>query len=107
MWNGRRITDRRQRLKMSQEELADLAGTNQKQISRYERGENVPSAEMLISLARALETTADFLLGLTDDPSRPLRAASDLNPDEIQLVEIYRQKTPENRARMLEVARVL
>lgn len=107
MWNGKRISERRAALQMSQEELAAAIGTSQNQVSRYERGVNVPTGDVLASIARALDTTADWLLGLTTDPARPMRSASDLDDEERQLLEIYRQKTPEKRRQLVEVARIL
>ena len=107
MWNGKRIADRRRSLSISQEELADLVGTNQKQISRYERGENIPTGDVLAAMARALDTTADWLLGLTSEPTRPLRSSGDLDDDELQLIEIYRRTSPDKRKQVIEVARVL
>jgi len=104
---GTRIYQRRRALEMSQEELAELVGTSQKQISKYEHGVNDATGDVLASLARALETTTDYLLGLTDDPSRQMRTSGDLNDDEKQLLEIFRQKSPEKRNQMLQVARVL
>jgi transcriptional regulator with XRE-family HTH domain len=107
MWNGRRIAQRRAALQMSQEDLAHAIGSSQNQVSRYERGVNVPTGDVLVALADALETTADYLLGRTEDPTRPLRSAADLDDDERQLLEIYRQKSPEKRTQIIDVAKVL
>lgn len=104
---GSRILQRRKALKMSQEVLAGLAGIDQTQISKYELGKNEPGAEAIAAIARALDTTADWLLGLTDAAERPLRGQSDLTEDERQLVELYRQKAPEVRRKVLDVAKVL
>jgi transcriptional regulator with XRE-family HTH domain len=62
-----RIRDRRKALGINQEALAVLIGINQGQISRYESGESVPSSDVLAALARALQTSADWLLGLVDE----------------------------------------
>jgi len=100
---SRRIGERRKSLKLSQEDLAEMIGTNQRQISRYETGENDPSAEVLAALARALETTPDWLLGFADSPN----AKSDLSSEERQLIAIYRRKSPEMKQKVLDVAKVL
>lgn len=104
---GLRIYQRRKALGLSQEELADRVGTSQKQISKYENGINDATGNVLAALARALDTTTDYLLGLTDDPDRPMRTTGDLNEDEKMLLEIYRQKSPEKRNQVIEVAKVL
>lgn len=92
---------------MSQEELAFLVGTSQKQISRYERGENDPTGDVLIKLAKVLSTTTDWILGLTDNPEVPLRGESDLQADELELLEEYRSKPPEARRKVLEIVKVV
>jgi len=104
---GERIARRRKTLGISQEELAALIGTNQKQISRYENGHNDPTADVLIAMARALETTADWLLGLSDVEERPLRGVTDLNEDERELILIYRSKPASKRRQVVDIARVV
>jgi transcriptional regulator with XRE-family HTH domain len=107
MHPGRRIAERRIQLGMSQEELGDRVGTSQKQISRYENGHNDPTSDVLIKFAHALDTTADWLLGLTNASDRPLRGEGDLNDDERELIEIFRQKSADKRRQMKNVARAL
>lgn len=54
--------------KISQNELATNIGVHVTNISRYERGENKPTTEVLTKLANALDTTTDYLMsGSTDD----------------------------------------
>ncbi len=52
----------------SQEKLSELIGLGSRQIWRYEKGETVPDADVLADIARALNVSADYLLGLTDEP---------------------------------------
>jgi transcriptional regulator with XRE-family HTH domain len=95
-----RIKKRRTQLKMSQERLADLVGTSQKQISRYETGENDPTGDVLASLARAMKTSTDWLVGLTDDPTIP-GEHDELSPDERQIISALR------RGDRMEAARII
>jgi transcriptional regulator with XRE-family HTH domain len=104
---GERIARRRKALGISQEELAAAIGTNQKQISRYENGHNAPTAEVLVAMARSLDTTTDWLLGLSDFEERPLRGENDLNEDERELIRIYRSKPPSKRRQVVDIARVV
>lgn len=76
---------------MSQEQLAHQVGTSQRQISKYENGKNEPTAHVLDSLADALDTTADYILGRTDIIERPMRDYSDLDMDERAVVKALRQ----------------
>lgn len=56
-----RIT--RQQKGMSQAELAERSGVNNKSLSRYELGTSIPPANALKDLANALGVSADYLLG--------------------------------------------
>lgn len=57
------IKRRRLELGMSQAELADQAGVDQRQIRRYESGEAQPTLTAARSLARALAISLDVLAG--------------------------------------------
>ena len=67
-------------MQLNQEELAVASGLSRVTISRYERGELTPPADVLVSLVRALgpNAEADWLLfGLpTDIEKTPLRLPS-------------------------------
>lgn len=47
---------------ISQQELADMLGIRQEQISRYESGVQEPTLDKLVKLAQALELTLDELV---------------------------------------------
>lgn len=85
-----RIRNLRQELGLSQDELAEIADVNQNAISRYERGVNDPTSEVVIKLARALNTSTDYLLGLTDDPSSQIQE-NGLAPQERQAIAAWRR----------------
>lgn len=51
----KRIKEIRQLKKISQAELAFESDISQSQISKYEKGESVPNAEMLRKLAKPLQ----------------------------------------------------
>jgi transcriptional regulator with XRE-family HTH domain len=59
---GEKIKFVRQRREMSQAELAKIIDVYQKNISRYEVDNTVPSAIILKKIAAALGVTTDFLL---------------------------------------------
>jgi transcriptional regulator with XRE-family HTH domain len=61
-----RLSALRKEKKMSQQELAELAGIHPNVLGRYERGEASPSIEMAAKLANALEVSLDYLVGNTD-----------------------------------------
>ena len=63
-----RLRKLRKRRGISQAALAEQTSVHFTQISRYERGESKPNAEAITKLAKALDTTVDYLMnGTTDD----------------------------------------
>ena len=61
---GRRIAKRRRHLKLKQAEVEEKADIGYKYLSNIERGLSIPSTEVIMRLALALDTTPDeFLVG--------------------------------------------
>jgi len=68
---GERVLIRRRRLDLSQHALAAKAGVDVMTISRLERGDKKRlEIEPLARLARALDVTTDYLLGMDPTPPR-------------------------------------
>ena len=53
------ISDR----KMTQKDLAFLSGVTESAISHYLKGDRIPRGATLIKIAKALDTSTDYLLG--------------------------------------------
>jgi transcriptional regulator with XRE-family HTH domain len=71
---GRRLRERRRSLSLTQHEVAARLGelgaaTTNKALSSLEHGSTLDAAK-LPELARVLECSVTYLLGLTDEPSR-------------------------------------
>lgn len=63
---GRRIARRRRELGLKQSEVEERADIGCKYLSSIERGLSIPSTEVIMRLAQALDTTPDeFLVGTT------------------------------------------
>ena len=61
---GRRIASRRKKLGLKQAEVEECADIGYKYLSNIERGISVPSTEVIMRIAIALDTTPDeFLVG--------------------------------------------
>lgn len=80
--NGKRLKSLREEKELTQKDLADMLGLTPKAISFYELGSREPSSEVLINMARILDTTTDYLLGYSDSKTNkeiPVRMQKDLN----------------------------
>jgi transcriptional regulator with XRE-family HTH domain len=60
---GKRLRDLRQSKKISQTDLGTKIGVKQSMITKYEHGESMPSIEMMISIAKELDVSIDYLVG--------------------------------------------
>ena len=69
---GSRLKEQRKRRKETQQELAEFLGVKPNQIGEMENGRKASTFAKLALLCEHYNITADYLLGLTDQP-RPLR----------------------------------
>ncbi|MBQ7263692.1 MAG: helix-turn-helix domain-containing protein [Synergistaceae bacterium] len=78
-----RIKRARERMKLTQRDVAALVGISPITLGRWEWGQRTPRFEDLSRLAAALDTTVSYLSGETEEPSRERAALqpSPLNDD--------------------------
>lgn len=65
---SQRIKTLRKQHRLSQQELGDVIGVTHKTISTIESGQYYTTVEKLIVLAKFFDVSADYLLGLRDEP---------------------------------------
>ena len=59
---GKRIKEARNKLKLTQDALAEKANISNVYLGEIERGTKIPSVPVLVDLAQALNVSADYLL---------------------------------------------
>ncbi len=95
---GQRIRSARERLKMSQEELAMLVSKDQRAISEYENGKRKLAATDLPSFARVLKVPVLYFYGGQLEGEAL---------DETLLMEFHRLPTQRARQAAIELVRTL
>jgi transcriptional regulator with XRE-family HTH domain len=65
---GDRLKLCREKFQISQADLAAALNMSEIQILRYEKGAAAPRADVVTKLAEFFNVTADYLLGLSEDP---------------------------------------
>ncbi len=85
-----RLRKARERVGLTQDELAQRCGFGQSQQNKWENGKNTPMVETVVNLAEELGVTSDYLLGLTDDP-RAYWQTEGLSPTEWAVVRALRR----------------
>ncbi len=92
----------RERQGKSQVNVAVHVGVAQEMISSYESGRALPSAKTLIKMAKYLDTSTDYLLGLTNDPT-PVRLfnRSSLSSQEIKFLIKFAHLAVEDQIKLI------
>ena len=67
-----RLRRLRESMKYSQTAFAEIFGMGQSSIARYEKGEAVPSYELMIKIADYFDVSLDYIFGRTDNPQGKL-----------------------------------
>ena len=91
---GRRIARRRKELGLRQVQVCERAGINDKYLSCIERATSIPSLEVIMKLALALDTTPDeFLTGsirYEEDEWRDIaEILRGMNPKQLKLAKSF------------------
>ena len=66
---GQRLLELREKRKISQTAIAALLGVTRTQVSDIENGKSGTSLERFYQLCEYYKVSADYLLGITDDPT--------------------------------------
>lgn len=99
-----RIRELREEKHLSQTRLSIELGVSQETISAYEVGKNSPSAKSLVKLCNIFNTSADYILGLTDIRHMPVQR-NDLCDDESALIQMYRKMDGNGRNALIAYAK--
>ena len=66
----KRLRDLREDHDKTQQDIADVLGTSQTMVARYERGANELPIRHLVNLCRLYNLSADYFLDTEPDPRR-------------------------------------
>ena len=93
-YDWKRIARRRVQLGLKQAEVEEMAGIANKYLTNIERAVTVPSTEVLMRLAIALDTTPDeFLVGTVRQQDEAWRDVAELlrplSPDQLSLAQSF------------------
>ena len=58
----------REKHQLSKQELSSILGMARMSYFRYEKGERMPTYEVLLQIANYFDVSVDFLVGRTDNP---------------------------------------
>ncbi len=101
MENLRKIREKRHKNQLN---VALAVGVTQESISMYESGVSLPKANVLIKLAQYLQTSTDYLLGLTDDDTPIKYMNKSLSNKEKELLEKFIYLKTEDQLKLIGYA---
>ena len=101
MENLRIIREKRHKNQLN---VALAVGVTQESISMYESGVSFPKANILIKLAEYLQTSTDYLLGLTDDDTPIKYMNKNLSNKEKELLEKFIYLKTEDQLKLIGYA---
>lgn len=94
--SGERLREERDRLELTQQEMADAAGVRREMWSKYERGVAVPGGDVFDALARMGIDLMYVLTGMrVSEAQKPIETP--LSPREQTLLKNYRGADDEGR----------
>jgi transcriptional regulator with XRE-family HTH domain len=106
MWEiGERLREQRKRAKINVKDAAASLNISKSYISMLESGDSKPNWELLAGLATLYGVSADYLLGIVDDP-QPVRG-EDLPPTVREIVHLAVEWPPTRQQELLDHAHVL
>lgn len=85
---GENIASIRKSKNLKQEELASLINVSPKTISSYETNRSIPNIEMLILLAKALDTSIENILNLNNENSEEIKKIYEKNDLKNNIIKI-------------------
>jgi transcriptional regulator with XRE-family HTH domain len=85
---GDRLRAIREQRGLTQQELAERCGLGINAVWKYENEESDPSGDVVARLAKELDVSSDYLLGLVDHPEERLQT-SNLTPDQRRLLAAF------------------
>lgn len=91
---GKRIARRRKKLRLTQAKVEEMAELGQKYLSNIECGISIPSTEVIMRLALALDTTPDeFLVGTARPQGEAWKQVAErlrgMSPGQLALAESF------------------
>jgi len=98
---GDRIKAIRKRNGVTQQALAEAASVGNSYISMLENGTNTPNWQLLADFATKLECSADYLLGLVDEPQGRVAGLSEAEERLLGLLRLLGPSQIDEAAKLL------
>lgn len=102
-----RLKELRTAKHVSQQDVADYLEITRQAYSNYETGKRAPDNEMLLKLSEYYDVTVDYILRGQEMPATQMDGELTIDDFVYALHNESRTLTPENKAKLLDMARML
>lgn len=95
-----RIKELREERDLTQEDVAKAIQTSQRNISRWEKGQNEPASSFLIKLADFFDVSIDFLVSRSDDFGNIVAASNSsasLTAEDQEILKLFQSLSPSRK----------
>lgn len=106
---GERLKERRESIGLTLGQVGTYEGVTAQYLSQLETGKRTPNVWTLLgALAQRYRTSADYLLGLTDNPAQPGRINTAPGGEAVtELIDVVLDMSDTRRREILAIARVM
>ncbi len=99
---SKRLKSAREKLGITKAEASRRLNLSKIGYCRYEYGERIPSMQTLEVIAQCFETSVDYLIGLSDDPSASrIIVDKEQTPELFELIELCKNDDSDQIKRLL------
>ena len=87
---GKRLRSLRDSIGVPQTRMAEILGTTQSSLNRYENGQSTPTVELFRRYADCFDVSLDYIFGRCDNPQGKLYEAKpphEVNPEIAKFIE--------------------
>ena len=104
---GKILRQLRKEKGLTQVELASILNLDASSISKYEKADVSPSAEVLIKVSKYFNVSTDFLLGLSTQKNTPTSYKAGVEAKWSEIQQLISNAPPEKIEETLKILRVL
>lgn len=107
----KRLKELRENKQLTQAQLSKSLNISSSTIGMYEQGRRFPDENLLKHIAKFFNVSIDYLLGISDIPnivekySNEKNNSNELNTDEQELIQLYRELPPEGKITIKSLAK--
>lgn len=87
--------------------VAKETGISQGLMNQYKNGVKTPTVDNLLKISNYLNCSVDYLLGISDDPSRAGKSLNNLSANELTIIELFSSLSDTQQGELIGRAKMM